>query len=109
MVWILLAIAVAAEVAATTALVVSDGLTRLWPSLLVVLGYGISFWLFAIVLRHLNVGLVYAIWSGLGTAGIAVIGVYVFQQRIDAWGITGIALILAGVVVLNTLSGSLRH
>lgn len=109
MVWILLAIAVAAEVAATTAMVISDGFTRLWPSIAVVVGYSISFWLFAIVLRQLNVGVVYAIWSGLGTAGIAAVGVVAFNQRIDAWGYAGIGMILAGVVVLNTLSGSLRH
>ena len=107
--WLLLLAAIAAEVTATTALKASQGFTRLLPSLVVVAGYGLAFWLLALTLRVLRVGVAYAIWSGLGTALIVLIAWLIYGQTMDAWGLLGLALIVAGVLVLNLLSRSAAH
>ncbi|MDH2390336.1 MULTISPECIES: DMT family transporter [Streptomyces] len=97
----LLAAAIAAEVAGTTAMKYSDGFTRLWPSLLTVAGYGLAFALLAQTLRTLAVGTVYAIWSGVGTAAVAAIGMIWLGESAGLVKIAGIALVIAGVVVLS--------
>ena len=102
---ILLAIAIASEVAATVSLRYADGFTRLLPSSVVVAGYGLSFWLLALVLKHLSVGTTYAIWAGAGTAAIAVIGIVALGEPATALKLASLALIIAGVVGLN-LSGA---
>lgn len=107
--WLLLLAAIAAEVTATTALKASQGFTRLLPSLIVVAGYGLAFWLLALTLRVLPVGVAYAIWSGLGTALIVLIAWLIHGQTMDAWGLLGLALIVAGVLVLNLLSRTAAH
>lgn len=107
--WLLLLAAIAAEVTATTALKASQGFTRLLPSLVVVAGYGLAFWLLALTLRVLPVGVAYAIWSGLGTALIVLIAWLIYGQTMDAWGLLGLALIVAGVLVLNLLSRTAAH
>ena len=107
--WLLLLAAIAAEVTATTALKASQGFTRLLPSLIVVAGYGLAFWLLALTLRVLPVGVAYAIWSDLGTALIVLIAWLIYGQTMDAWGLLGLALIVAGVLVLNLLSRSAAH
>jgi small multidrug resistance pump len=99
--FLLLGLAIAAEVAATTAMKYSDGFSRLWPSLLTVLGYVVSFSLLAQTLRTVSVGTAYAIWSGVGTAAIASIGVVFMGEGMTAAKAAGIALIIIGVVVLN--------
>ena len=99
--WAVLALAIVTEVIATSALKASDGFSRLWPTVIVVLGYGTSFYCLSIVLRTIPVGIVYAIWSGVGIALITLVGWYVFGQRLDATALAGLALIVAGVVVLN--------
>lgn len=104
--WLLLALAVVAETIGTTALKASDGFTRTAPSLVVPVAYGISFWLLATVLRTIPVGIAYAIWSGLGVVLIALIGRFAFGQRLDAPALVGIALILAGIVVMQVFSRS---
>lgn len=109
MLWAVLSLAIIAEVIATSALKASDGFTRLWPSLLVVFGYGVAFYCLSITLRTLPVGVVYAIWSGAGVALIALIGWLLFGQSLDAPAITGMALIVAGVLVLNVFSKSVSH
>ncbi|UUZ65366.1 multidrug efflux SMR transporter [Polaromonas sp. P1-6] len=107
--WFILSLAIIAEVIATSALKASNEFTRLWPSLLVVLGYGIAFYCLSITLRTLPVGVVYAIWSGAGVALIALIGWLLFGQSLDTPAIAGMALIVAGVVVLNVFSKSVAH
>ncbi|MEV7423889.1 MULTISPECIES: DMT family transporter [unclassified Streptomyces] len=97
----LLAAAIAAEVAGTTAMKYSEGFTRLWPSLLTVAGYLLAFGLLAQTLKTLSVGTAYAIWAGSGTALIAVIGMLFMNEPADAVKLAGIALVIAGVVVLN--------
>jgi small multidrug resistance pump len=93
--------AIAAEVAATTAMKYTDGFSRLWPSLLTVLGYAIAFVLLAQTLKTVSVGTAYAIWAGVGTAAIAAIGMVFLGEGLSAAKLAGIALIIGGVVVLN--------
>ena len=102
---LLLSFAIVTEVAGTVALRYSDGFTRLLPSAFVVLGYGISFWLLALVLRELSVGTTYAVWSAAGTALIAVVGVFAFGEPATALKLASLALIIIGVVGLN-MAGS---
>ncbi|NKX43528.1 DMT family transporter [Roseicyclus persicicus] len=104
--WLYLTLAIAGEVVATSALKASDGFTRLWPSLMVVLGYGVAFYLLAQVLRTIPLGIAYAIWSGAGVAAVTLIGWLVYGQRLDGPAVLGIALIVAGVLVLNLWSGA---
>ncbi|MBT2410018.1 multidrug efflux SMR transporter [Streptomyces sp. ISL-12] len=99
--YLLLVGAIAAEVAGTTAMKYSEGFSRLVPSLLTVAGYVISFTLLAQTLKTLSVGTAYAIWSGLGTAAIATIGVVFMGEGMTAAKAAGIGLIIVGVVVLN--------
>ncbi|ANS64437.1 SMR-type multi-drug efflux transporter [Streptomyces lincolnensis] len=97
----MLAGAIAAEVAATTAMKYTDGFSRLLPSLLTVAGYLVSFALLAQTLKTVNVGTAYAIWAGIGTAAIVTIGIVFLGEGVTAAKAAGIALIIVGVVVLN--------
>lgn len=99
-----LLVAIVAEVMATTALKASDGFTRLWPSLLVLIGYGVAFYCLSLTMRSLPLGLVYALWSGLGLLLITLAGWLIWGQRLDLPALVGMALIVAGVFVIN-LSG----
>lgn len=107
--WLILGIAIVSEVIATSALKASDGFTRLLPSVIVVVGYGIAFYCLALVLRTLPVGVVYAIWSGVGVALIALVGWLLYGQALDLPAIIGIGLIVAGVIVLNVFSKTVAH
>ena len=107
--WLTLAIAIVAEVIGTTALKASDGFTRLWPSAVVVVGYGVSFYCMSLVLRSIPVGITYAVWSGLGIVLISLVAFAVYGQRIDLAGLIGMGLIIAGVLVLNLFSRSAPH
>ena len=102
---ILLAIAILAEVAGTVALKYTDGFTNLGPSALVVAGYGLSFWMLALVLRDLPIGLTYAVWAAVGTALIAAIGIVAFGEPATTLKLLSLALIIAGTIGLN-LAGS---
>lgn len=104
--WVYLIVSIISEVTATSALKVADGFTRLWPSLLVVAGYSSSFYFLSLTLRSFPLGVVYAIWSGVGVALITLAGWALYQQRLDAGALVGIALIVAGVIVLNLFSKS---
>jgi len=105
--WLVLAIV--AETVGTTALQASQQFTRLGPSILVVVGYGVAFYLLSLALRVIPVGVAYAVWSGLGVVMIALIGRTVFGQRLDAPALIGIALILAGVLVIHLFSRTAGH
>jgi small multidrug resistance pump len=99
--------AIAAEMIGTTALRLSDGFSRLLPSVVVVIGYGASFYLLAMALkRGLEMGVAYAIWSGLGTVTIVLIGVLLFQEKLNLGAVAGIALVILGVVVINLSSSA---
>src|SRR4051794_33620822 len=97
----LLSIAIASEVAGTVALKYTDGFTRIGPSALVVAGYGISFWMLALVLKELPIGLTYAVWAAVGTALIAAIGIVAFGEPYNPLKLLSLGLIIAGVVGLN--------
>ncbi|WP_153233154.1 DMT family transporter [Glaciimonas soli] len=107
--WIYLAIAIVAEVIATSALKASNEFTRLIPSITVVIGYLIAFYFLSLTLRTLPVAIVYAMWSGVGIALIAIIGWILFKQTLDSAALIGIGLIISGVVVLNVFSKSVAH
>lgn len=109
MAWIYLSIAILAEVIATSALTASAGFTRLLPSVIVVIGYGIAFWFLALSLRSIPVGIAYAVWSGAGIVLISVIGWALFRQTLDAAALVGMGLILAGVLVIHVFSRSVAH
>jgi small multidrug resistance pump len=102
--WILLGFAIASEVIATSSLKSTEGFTKLWPSVIVLLGYSAAFYFLSLTLDTIPIGVAYAVWSGVGVAGIAIVSVFFFDQRLDAGAIVGIALIVAGVVVLRLFS-----
>jgi multidrug transporter EmrE-like cation transporter len=97
----LLSIAIASEVAGTVALKYTEGFTRIGPSALVVVGYGISFWMLALVLEELPIGLTYAVWAAVGTALIAAIGIFAYGEPANTLKLLSLGLIIAGVVGLN--------
>ena len=107
--WLLLAGAIVAEVVATSALKASEGFTRAAPALLVVLGYALAFYLLALTLRSIPVGVAYAIWSGLGIVLIAAVGWLFYGQRLDAPALIGMSLIVVGVLLMNLSSTSAGH
>ena len=107
--YLYLAIAIVAEVIGTSALKASDGFTRPQASVIVVVGYGIAFYFLSLVLRTIPVGVAYAIWSGVGIALISIIGVFAFNQKLDLPAVLGIALIVAGVAILNLFSKTATH
>ena len=104
--WLLLLVAIVAEVIATSALKLAKGFTRLWPSLIVVGCYSTALYLLSLTLETIPVGVVYAIWSGSGVALITVVGRYFFRQVLDPPAIVGICMIVAGVSVLQLFSTS---
>ncbi|MEX3788151.1 multidrug efflux SMR transporter [Paraburkholderia sp. BR14374] len=105
----LLAIAIVAEVIATSAMRASDGFSRLLPSMVVVLGYGIAFYCLSLTLRSIPVGIVYAIWSGVGIVLITLVALVLYRQVPDVPAIIGLGLIVAGVAVLNLFSKMQAH
>jgi small multidrug resistance pump len=107
--YLYLIVAVIAETIGTTALQASQQFTRLGPSLLVLVAYGFSFYMLGQTLKFMPVGLVYAIWAGLGIVLIALIGLVMFGQRLDLPALVGIGLILAGVLVIHLFSSSSGH
>jgi len=100
-----LSIAIIAEVAGTVALKYTNGFTNLGPSTAVVVGYGLSFWMLALVLRDMPIGLTYAVWAAVGTALIAGIGIVAFGEPATTLKLLSLGLIIAGVVGLN-MAGS---
>ena len=107
--WLFLSIAIVGEVIATSSLKSSEGFTRLLPSLLVVAGYGIAFYFLSLSLKSIPVGIAYAVWAGLGIVLVAAIGWLLHDQKLDAWALVGMGLIISGVAVLNLLSQANAH
>ena len=102
--FLILLLAILAEVAATSALKASENFTRLLPSIIVVTGYGVAFFCLSFTLKTLPLGVAYAIWSGVGTALVAMVGWLFYKQQLDLPAVLGIALIIAGTLVLNLFS-----
>jgi small multidrug resistance pump len=107
--YLYLSIAIVAEVIATSALKASDGFTRPGPSLFVVVGYAVAFYFLSLTLRTMSVGVAYAIWCGAGIVLVSLIGWLVLGQKLDAPALGGMALIIAGVAVINLLSKNVTH
>ena len=104
--WIALGIAIVSETIATSAMKASEGFTKLVPSVIVVVGYVIAFYFLSVTLKSIPVGVAYAIWSGVGIVLVSLAGWLVFGQKLDAPALIGIALIAAGVIVMNVFSTS---
>ena len=102
--WIFLILAIVSEVIATSFLKSTEGFTKLWPSIIVLVGYCAAFYFLSLTLDTIPIGVVYAIWSGVGIAAIAIVSVFVFDQKIDLAGFIGMGLIIAGVIVLRLFS-----
>ena len=109
MTYVYLLIAIVCEVIATSALKAANGFTVLVPSLIVIVGYGAAFFFLSLTLRTLPVGIAYAIWSGLGIVLISIVGWVLYGQVLDAPALAGMALIVAGVVVINVFSRAGAH
>jgi small multidrug resistance pump len=106
---LILAVAIVAEVIATSSLTASQGFTRLVPSLLTIGGYAVAFVFLSFALKTMPTGIVYAIWSGVGIVLISIVGWLWFKQSLDLAAMVGMGLIVAGVVVINTFSRSVSH
>ncbi len=104
--WFLLAIGIAIELLATTALKLSDGFTKLGSAGLTLICFGLAFYVMSLVVRTMPLGIAYSVWAGGGIAGVTLIGAVVFGQTLDGYAYLGVGLILAGVVVLNALSSA---
>jgi small multidrug resistance pump len=109
MVYFYLALAIVAEVAGTSLLKATEEFTKLLPTTFLVIFYLISFWLMTLALRELPLGVVYAVWSGLGIVLVAIIGVFVYKEMPDLASILGMGLIISGVVVIHLFSKSIQH
>ena len=107
--YIILFVAVVMETIGTTALQSSQQFTRLLPTLIAIVAYMGAFYFLGLTLKYMPVGIVYALWSGLGIMAITVIGFVIFGQRLDAAAIAGLTLIIAGIVVIQVFSNTTTH
>lgn len=107
--FVYLGIAIVCEVIATSALRAAEGFTRLIPSVIVVIGYGISFYCLSMTLKHLPIGVVYAIWSGLGIVLVSLVAYFLYKQVLDWPAIVGMGFIITGVVIMNLFSKTTSH
>jgi len=104
--YLFLLIAILSEVAATSALRASHQFTKLWPSVIVVIGYASAFYFMSLTLKSIPVGIAYAIWSGVGIVLISVTAYFLYKQKLDMPALIGMGLIIAGVLVINVFSKS---
>ena len=102
--WLYLSLAIFSEVLATSCLKSSEGFTKLWPSIIVLIGYMLAFYFLSLTLETIPIGIAYAIWSGVGVASITLVSVVAFDQKIDLSAVIGISLIIIGVIVLRVFS-----
>lgn len=109
MAYLYLSIAIIAEVIATSALKASEEFTKVVPSLIVIIGYGVAFYFFTHVLKTIPVGVTYAIWSGLGIVLVIITGAILYKEMPDLPAILGMGLIVLGVVVINVFSNTVGH
>ncbi|APP06950.1 MULTISPECIES: DMT family transporter [Vibrio] len=104
-----LSIAIVCEVIATSSIPKTEQFTKLMPSTVVIIGYGIAFFLLSVTVKSMPVGLVYAIWSGAGIVLVAAVGYFLYGQKLDLAAIVGIGFILTGVMIVNLLSKTVGH
>ena len=106
---LILFFAVLSEVIATTSLKFSEGFTRLVPSIVVVVGYGLSFYLLSITLKVMPIGIAYALWSGIGITLIVIAGKIIWNESLDWARVTGIILIIIGILIINLFSKTIAY
>ena len=104
MAYLYLAIAIIAEVTATSALKASEEFTKLIPSIIVLIGYGISFYFMTLILRTIPIGITYALWSGLGIVLVTIVGIFLHKQIPDTAAVIGMGLIVSGVAIIHIFS-----
>ncbi|MCS0026260.1 SMR family transporter [Vibrio alginolyticus] len=104
-----LSIAIVCEVIATSYIPKTEQFTKMMPSTVVLIGYGIAFFLLSVTVKTMPVGVVYAIWSGAGIVLVATVGCFVYGQRLDLPALVGIGFILTGVMIVNLLSRTVGH
>jgi small multidrug resistance pump len=107
--YLFLAMAIAAEITGTFSLKYSVQFTRLWPSLMVILAYSTAFYFLSLSLKSINLGVAYAIWSGVGIVCIALIQFFWFKEPLDLPAVAGMGLIISGVVIINLFSSTVSH
>lgn len=107
--WLILMVAIVAEVVGTSSLKASEGFTKLWPSIGVIVGFSVAFYCLSLTLKVIPVGVAYAVWAGLGIVLITLIGWWFFGQKLDWAAIIGMGFIITGVVVMNVFSKSVSH
>ncbi|MCC9137741.1 DMT family transporter [Pontibacter silvestris] len=107
--YVYLLLAIISEVIATSALKASEQFTKLTPSIIVVVGYAIAFYMLSLALRVLPVGIAYALWSGVGIILVSLVGVVFYNQQLDTAALLGMLLIIAGVIIINVFSRSVSH
>jgi small multidrug resistance pump len=107
--FIFLATAIIGEVIATTALKLSDGFTKVIPSIVVTVGYGVAFYFLSLSLKTISIGVAYAIWSGVGIVLTMAVGVFLWRESLDIARIIGSTLIISGVLIINLFSKNLIH
>ncbi len=105
--WIYLIIAIVGEIIATSSLKESSGFTRLVPSVITVIGYGITFYFLSLALKQIPMGIAYAVWAGVGILLVALVGYFRFHQKLDTPAIIGMLLIIFGVVIVQAFSKTL--
>lgn len=104
-----LSIAIVCEVIATSSIPKTEQFTKLMPSTVVIIGYGIAFFLLSVTVKSMPVGIVYAIWSGAGIVLVAAVGCFLYGQKLDLAALVGIGFILTGVMIVNLLSKTVGH
>lgn len=109
MTYLYLFLAICGEIVGTSALNATQGFKHLQPLIGVVLGYAVAFFFLSLVLRGMPMGIAYAIWSGVGIVLITLVGYLFFDQQLDAPALLGLALIIAGVMVVNLFSKTVIH
>jgi small multidrug resistance pump len=109
MAYLHLSIAIFSEIIATSFLKASDGFTKGIPTLISLVGYCITFYFLSLALRTLSLGVAYATWSGVGIASLAVIGYFLYGQKLDIMAVIGIAFIVIGILIINIFSKSVSH
>ncbi|UAN45138.1 multidrug efflux SMR transporter [Serratia sp. JSRIV001] len=107
--YLLLAIAIGAEVVATTSMKAMSGLSKPIPLMLVIVGYSIAFWMLSIVVQTIPVGIAYATWAGLGIVFVSIASFYIYGQRLDFSALIGMGLIILGVIVVQVFSKTAGH
>ncbi len=109
MAYVYLGLAIIAEVIATSSLKATEEFTKIGPTIIMIVGYGVAFYCMTLALRAIPLGITYAIWSGLGIVLVSIVGIVLYDEKLDLPAAIGMGLIIAGVVVINAFSKMVQH